>query len=164
MDRVEQIIELINNNPGIRYSEIMRLTGLKNGVLSHHLSKIEQSGKILVERTPRVARIYPCGMQKEQTMIIKNLRSQTASTIVLTLLDGDASFKDLVSKTKKSQGTVSLCLKSLCDDGLVERIFSNGNMMFHLVNERLVRSFVEIQRPSFIENTANHISDIFSSI
>ncbi|CDI05743.1 winged helix-turn-helix transcriptional regulator [Candidatus Nitrosotenuis uzonensis] len=164
MDRAEQIIDLVNNNPGIRYSEIMRLTGLKNGVLSHHLSKIEQSGKILIERTPRVARIYPCGMQKEQTMIIKNLRNQTAAAILLKLLCGDASFKDLVTETKKSQGTVSLCLKSLCDDGLVERIFNNGNMMFHLIDSTLVGSLVEIQRPSFIENTANNISDIFSSI
>lgn len=164
MDRAEQIIKLVHDNPGIRYSEMMRLTGLKNGVLSHHLSKIEQSGKILIERTPRVARIYPCGMQKEQTLIIKNLRNQTASTVLLKLLDGDASFKDLVSKTKKSQGTVSLCLKSLCDDGLVERVFNNGNMMFHLSDKQLVMSLVEIQRPSFIENTANNISDIFSSI
>jgi predicted transcriptional regulator len=164
MDRAEQIIELVNNNPGIRYSEIMRLTGLKNGVLSHHLSKIEQSGKILIERTPRVARIYPCGMKKEQTLIIKNLRNRTASTILLELISDDASFKDLVSKTKKSQGTISLCLKSLCDDGLVERVFNNGNMLFHLIDKHLVMSLVEIQRPSFIENTANNISDIFSSI
>jgi predicted transcriptional regulator len=66
MDRAEQIIQLVNEKPGIRFSEIMRETGLKNGVLSHHISKIEQAGKVTIERTPRVARLYPCGMPQEE--------------------------------------------------------------------------------------------------
>lgn len=164
MNRVEQIIQLVSENPGIRYSEIMRQTGLKNGVLSHHLSKIEQSGKILVERTPRVARVYPCGMQKEQTAVIRNLRNRTVRKIILDLIDDDLAFKDLVSKTKKSPGTISLYLKSLCDDGIVERTLVNGMVMFCLVDKSLVISLVDRQRPTFIENTANNISDIFSSV
>ncbi|MEM3144268.1 MAG: ArsR family transcriptional regulator [Candidatus Nitrosotenuis sp.] len=164
MDRAEQIIQIINRNPGIRYSEIMRETGLKNGVLSHHLTKIEQSGKILVERTPRVMRMYPCGMQKEETIIIKNLRNKTARTIMLNLLDADLSFKEIVSIAKKSQGTVSLCLKSLSDDGIVERTVNNRGIVFALSNKHLVGMLVDRQKPTFIENTANNISDIFSSI
>jgi predicted transcriptional regulator len=164
MDRTEQIIQLINKSPGIRYSEIMRETGLKNGVLSHHLAKIEQSGRILVERTPRVMRVYPCGMQKEETVIIKNLRNKTARTIILSLLDTDLSFKEIVSITKKSQGTVSLCLKSLSDDGIVERIVNTKGIVFTLPNKFLIGMLVDRQKPTFIENTANNISDIFSSI
>lgn len=164
MDRAEQIIQIINKHPGIRYSEIMRETGLKNGVLSHHLTKIEQSGKILVERTPRVMRVYPCGMQKEETVIIKNLRNKTARTIIQSLLDTDLSFKDIVSVTKKSQGTVSLYLKSLSDDGIIGRTVSSGRIAFTLSNRYLVGMLVDRQKPTFIENTANNISDIFSSI
>lgn len=163
MERTEQILQLINENPGIRFSEIMRQTGLKNGVLSHHLSKIEQSGKILVERTPRVARAYPCGMQKEQTTVIKHLKNPTSRTILVALLDGDLSFKDLVEATKKSQGTVSVSLKSLCDESLVERVFVAGNMMFHLADKDLISSQIA-RKPTFIENSANNISDIFSAI
>jgi predicted transcriptional regulator len=164
MDRTEHIIQIINKNPGIRYSEIMRETGLKNGVLSHHLTKIEQSGKILVERTPRVMRVYPCGMQKEETIIIRNLRNKTARTIMLSLLDTELSFKEIVSITKKSQGTVSLCLKSLSDDGIVERTVNSRGIVFALSNKYLVGMLVDRQKPTFIENTANNISDIFSSI
>lgn len=164
MDRVEQLIQLIHENPGIRFSEVMRHTGLKNGVLSHHLNKIEQSGKILIERTPRVARFYPCGMQKDHTAIIRHLKNPTSRRILEELSEEPLSFKSLVSKTKKSQGTVSLCLKSLCEGEIVERVFANGTMMFKLVNLPLVNSLIDKQRPSFIENTANNISDIFSSI
>lgn len=163
MERAEQILQLIHENPGIRFSEIMRQTGLKNGVLSHHLSKIEQSGKILVERTPRVARVYPCGMQKEQTIVIKHLKNPTSRRILVGLLDSVLSFRDLVEKTKKSQGTVSISLKSLCDDDLIERVFVDGNMMFRLIDKELINSQIAT-KTTFIENTANNISDIFSSI
>ena len=163
MDRIEQIIQLVNHSPGIRYSEIMRATGLKNGVLSHHLSKIEQSGRIMIERTPRVARLYPCGMKQEETILIKHLKNPTARRILTALLDGDLTFKDIVNKVKKSQGTVSLCLKNLCDDAVIQRKLNNRTLIFQLTNNVLLISLVEKQ-PSFIENSANNISDIFSSL
>ncbi len=164
MNRVEQIVYLVNERPGIRYSEIMRETGLKNGVLSHHLSKIEQAGRIIIERTPRVARLYPCGMPQQESIIIKNLRSPTAQKILSTLLEKDLKFKELVSRTKKSQGTVSLCLKVLCEEGIVHRKLENSISVFQLTNKPLLDSLIEKHRLSFIENSANNISDIFSSL
>lgn len=163
MDRTEQIIQLVNHSPGIRYSEIMRVTGLKNGVLSHHLSKIEQSGRIVIERTPRVARLYPCGMPQEQTQVIKHLKNPTARKILTVLLDNDLSFKEIVDRVKKSQGTVSLSLKILSDEGIIQRKFENGYLMFQLTNKTLLQSLIEKQ-PSFIESSADHIADIFSSL
>lgn len=67
--RTDTILELINKNPGIHFSEIMRETGFKNGVLSHHLSKIEESGQVLVQRSPRVARVYPCGIKVQEDSV-----------------------------------------------------------------------------------------------
>ncbi|MGQ0772346.1 MAG: winged helix-turn-helix transcriptional regulator [Nitrososphaerota archaeon] len=164
MDRTNLIIQLVNENPGIRYSEIMRETGLKNGVLSHHLSKIEQTGKIVIERTPRVARLYPCGTPQEESIVIKHLKSPTARKILTALLVKDLSFKELVHNVKKSQGTVSLSLKSLCEDDIVERTFVNGNLIFQLADKTLLNKLVETQKSSLIESSANNISDIFSSI
>jgi len=36
-DRDSQIQQIIEQNPGIQFREIMRSSGLKNGVLSHYL-------------------------------------------------------------------------------------------------------------------------------
>ena len=163
MDRAEQIIQLVHENPGIRYSEIMRETGLKNGVLSHHLSKIEQSGKLVIERTPRVARLYPCGTPQEESLIIKHLKNPTARKILISLRDRDLTFKEIVKRVKKSQGTISLSLKSLCEGEIVTRKLENGNLSFQLTNKELLESMV-VKQPSFVENTANNISDIFSSL
>ena len=53
----------IDNMPGIRYRELLRLTGLSNGVLAHHLSRLEKSSQIRVDRQKenRTTRYYSIG-------------------------------------------------------------------------------------------------------
>ena len=41
-DRHLQLQEIIEKHPGIQFREIMRTSGLKNGVLSHYLGKLEK--------------------------------------------------------------------------------------------------------------------------
>ena len=57
-NRDSQITDLIEQNPGIQFREIMRSSGLKNGVLSHYLGKLEKNGIIKAERGPRQTRFY----------------------------------------------------------------------------------------------------------
>jgi predicted transcriptional regulator len=35
-------------NPGIKFREIMREMGLKNGVLSYHIRKLEENGSVKI--------------------------------------------------------------------------------------------------------------------
>ncbi|MEM3063791.1 MAG: winged helix-turn-helix domain-containing protein [Candidatus Nitrosotenuis sp.] len=163
-ERTELIIQIVNENPGIRYSELMRETGFKNGVLSHYLSRIERDGKIMIERTPRVARLYPCGMSDEETTIIKNLHSSTSRQILLGLLERDMTFKEIVEQAKKSQGTVSLVLKNLGADEVVARKFQDGVITFTITNRKLVGQLVEKYKPKLIESVADNISDIMGSL
>jgi predicted transcriptional regulator len=164
MDRVSQIIQIITENPGIRYSEVMRQTGLKNGVLSHHLAKIERNGSIIVERTPRVARIYPCGINTEEANLLKYLRNPTMTKIIVALIDRRLSFKQVLDKVKKSQGTVSAYLKELTEAGIVNRKFLDSNLLFELVDSNNIKQVIEKNKTSIIERTADNISDIFSTI
>jgi predicted transcriptional regulator len=163
-ERAELIIQLVNENPGIRYSEVMRETGLKNGVLSHYLSKIEQAGKITIERTPRVARLYPCGMSDDEAIIIKSLRSSTSRQILLGLLEREMGFKEIVERVKKSQGTISIVLKNLAANEIIVRKFNDGAIIFDIRNRALVNHLITKYKPKAIESAADNISDIFSSL
>ena len=58
IDRSQKLQELIDDNPGIQFREIMRSSGLKNGVLSHYLKKLEDGGLVKVMRGPRQVRFY----------------------------------------------------------------------------------------------------------
>ena len=46
----DKIVKYVNEIPGIRYRELLRMTGLSNGVLSYHLRLLDNSGKIRVNR------------------------------------------------------------------------------------------------------------------
>ena len=46
----DKIIKYVNEIPGIRYRELLRMTGLSNGVLSYHLRSLDNSRKIRVNR------------------------------------------------------------------------------------------------------------------
>ena len=47
-----EILKHIVKNPGVRYRELLRLTGLANGVLSYHLKILEESKLLATAKTP----------------------------------------------------------------------------------------------------------------
>ena len=76
IDRSQKLQELIDDNPGIQFREIMRSSGLKNGVLSHYLKKLEDHGVVKVVRGPRQVRFYSPNITEEESIVIKALRKQ----------------------------------------------------------------------------------------
>ena len=121
IDRSQKLQELIDDNPGIQFREIMRSSGLKNGVLSHYLKKLEDGGVIKVMRGPRQVRFYSPNITEEESIVIKALRKETPRDLLLTLIKDDGlEFSQLVSEVKKSPSTVSLYLSQIVADGLVE--------------------------------------------
>ncbi len=43
-DRSSLLTNIIYKNPGLHFSEIIRVSGMKNGVLTHYLNKLESLG------------------------------------------------------------------------------------------------------------------------
>src|SRR5215831_2800800 len=111
MDRDLQIIDLIEKNPGIKFRELMRGTGMKNGVLSYHARKLEKNGVVKVERGLRQTRFFPLGITTEESILIKNLRQDTPRQILLSLYTSEIlSFNEIVERVSKSPSTVSTYL------------------------------------------------------
>ena len=44
--RRQAVIDLIKKTPGVSYNEIVRETRLSNGVISHYLIKLMESGEV----------------------------------------------------------------------------------------------------------------------
>ena len=121
IDRTQKLQELIDTNPGIQFREIMRSSGLKNGVLSHYLKKLEDNGVVRVMRGPRQVRYYSPNITEEESIVIKALRKETPRDLLLALIKDDGlEFTELVKEVKKSPSTVSLYLSKIVADGLVE--------------------------------------------
>jgi len=163
-DRDSQIQQIIEQNPGIQFREIMRSSGLKNGVLSHYLDKLEKNGIIKANRGPRQVRFYSPEITEEESIVIKALRRQTPHDLLLALVKEDGmEFSQLVKEVNKSPSTVSLYLSQLVDDGLVETKIVQLRKKYHIKTRDLIDKLVEDYRPSILEKPTSGFEDIINS-
>ena len=163
-ERDSQIQQIIEQNPGIQFREIMRSSGLKNGVLSHYLGKLEKNGIIKVIRGPRQARFYPPQITEDESTVIKALRKQTPRDLLLALIKEDGlEFAQLVKEVKKSPSTVSLYLSQIVEDGLVEIRLVALKKRYHIKTRDLIDKLIEDYRPSLLEKPTSGFEDIINS-
>ncbi len=116
----EALLRHIEENPGIRYRELLRLTGLVNGVLTYHLSALEKSDAIRVDRQSRMTRYYPLSVSDKESVILKYVRHEPVRKILFFILENSmCTFSEIVEHTKKAPSTVSSHLKRMREDGVV---------------------------------------------
>ena len=165
MDRISEIINVIEKNPGIKFREIMRKTGLKNGVLSYHAKKLEESGSIKIERNIGETRFYPLCVTEQESILIKNLRQDTPQHIVLSLIDGQSlTFNEIVSKAHKSPSTVSVFLNRLVDNNIIEIKILDLKKMYRLKNLDMTREIIQKYNPILLERTAYNLADTLANL
>ena len=163
-DRDLRIQQIIEQNPGIQFREIMRSSGLKNGVLSHYLGKLEKNGIIKVTRGPRQSRFYPPQITEDESLVIKALRKQTPRDLLLALIKEDGlEFSQLVKEVKKSPSTVSLYLSQIVDDGLVEIRLVSLKKRYYIKARDVIDKLIENYRPSLFEKPTSGFEDIINS-
>ena len=163
-DRDSQLQQIIEQNPGIQFREIMRTSGLKNGVLSHYLGKLEKNGIIKVERGQRQTRFFPPKITENESKVIKALRRQTPRDLLLALVRKDGlEFSELVSEVGKSPSTVSLYLSQIVDDGLVAIKLENLKKRYYIQARELMDKLIENYKPSLLEKSSSEFEDIFNS-
>ena len=164
IDRIQKLQTLIDDNPGIQFREIMRSSGLKNGVLSHYLKKLEVSGVVKVIRGPRQVRFYSPSITEEESIVIKALRKETPRDLLLALIKDDGlEFGQLVKEVKKSPSTVSLYLSQIVADGLVETKFVDLKKRYHIKVREIMDKLVEEHRPGSLDKPTSGFEDIINS-
>jgi predicted transcriptional regulator len=74
----EKILAHINESPGIRYRELLRLTGLSNGVLSFHLKKLKKSKLVKAKKLGyNTTRYYPIAVKANESNILDHVMNLT---------------------------------------------------------------------------------------
>lgn len=165
MDRSSEIISIVEKHPGIKFREIMREAGLKNGVLSYHARKLEQMGSVKIERKSGETRFYPLCVTEKESSLITSLRRDTQRYILLALLENESlSFNDIVDKVKKAPSTVSTFLSKLVDDDIVKIKIIDLKRVYCLRNVDMVHEIIEKYNPVLLERTAYNFADTFSNL
>ena len=165
-ERATKLIQVIEKNPGIKYREIMRFTGLKNGVLSHHLDKLEKSGVVQVVREPRQTRFYPLIVSETESKIIKNLRRHTTRKIIHTLMinkDG-LPFNEIVDCVNKAPSTVSFYLSQLVEEGIIILSLNERKKKFLIKDRESVDKLIEDYQPGLLDKPVTGLEDIINAL
>ena len=122
MNRRSTVLEIVEKNPGIRFNEIMRISNIKNGTLSHYIKKLVDDGEIILEQSPRVTRMYPSGISEKETKICRHLTTPTQKNIILYLLKNKIStsieIKDFLGK---SPSVISVNLNELFKEKIISK-------------------------------------------
>ena len=165
-----KLLNHIDKNPGIRYMELLRRTGSTNGVLSYHLSELENSKQIAVDRKRGTTRYYPAIIPKEVSIAIGNIRNPIRRQIISLLLKYDTcTFTQLASNSVKVPSTVFWHIKKLLDDGIVTKAsvgFSsnssliNSHRYYCLANKALIGDILS----KYIRSPLDEIVDDYRNI
>jgi DNA-binding transcriptional ArsR family regulator len=160
------ILMHINNNPGIRYKELLRLTGLANGTLEYHLKILERSHKVTVERHPgRRARYYPICIPTDESQILGYLRNNVARQIVIFILEHDfCTFNEVLGHIKKAASTASWHLKRLSEAGIILVTYGQEYHLYRVTNSKLVREVLYKYEESFRDKIANRYYEMFGEV
>jgi predicted transcriptional regulator len=157
MDRKTIVTELVENNPGIRFNEIMRLSEIRNGTLSHYVKKLEEEERIILERTPRVTRLYPPGLSTNDSKICKYLTIETHRRLILYLLKKDvATATEIRGFLKKSPSVVSVNLNELFREKIIQKEYDIPSNKYSLKNPEQVKGVLGEYYPSLLDKITNN--------
>lgn len=176
----QKLLVCIDENPGIRYRELLRLINFSNGVLSYHVNKLEKLDLVNVERKTRITRFFPRNISNEIMGILGNLRNQTSYEIIkLVYESGPISQRGIVKYTRKASSTISWHMKKLLDCNIIciknrdfnydENIASGSKIqykkvkLYDLLNRNLVNDLI-YNTNKYIDNVVNNYSEMIDSL
>jgi DNA-binding MarR family transcriptional regulator len=175
----QKLLLCIDENPGIRYRELMRLIKFPNGVLSYHIDKLEKMDLVNVERKSRITRFFPRNISNDIMGILGNLRSQTSYEIIKLLYEkGPISQQEIIKNTRKAASTISWQMKKLLDDNIIcikikdfnydenkdlgSNIQGKKTKLYDLLNRNLVNDLF-YRTNKYIDSVVTNYSEIVDS-
>ena len=130
----------IKKHPGIRYRQLLRLSGLANGVLSFHLKKLKKSKLVKVKKLGyNTTRYYPRAVKTADSDILDYLLDSTRRKIIFFLPEHSISrFKGILHHIDRALPTTSVQFLNMA--GLSMFSLDKNNQFYQLKNKsRIIR-------------------------
>lgn len=159
--RVNQILAILEEKPASRFTDLMKSSGLKNGVVSHYLKMMEKTGLIRAKRIKNQDWYFASTFDESKDFLFIHLRKETSKKILLFLLDGDATFAEILERIKKSPSTLSITLSNLLKANLVI-IRPDLVKKYSIANKEITIKALEQARPNTFDTIKDRFADSFS--
>jgi predicted transcriptional regulator len=166
-ERKTLLMDHISNVPGIRYRELLKLSGFSNGVLFYHLRGLEEAGLVRVERksAKKTTRYYPNNISEIESAILSCLRHQPLREIILFILENrQCSFSDIVNYTDKAISTVSSHLGHLKQEEIISTRRSGQGFLYSLANPELIANVALKYKLRLFDKSVNNFIDMVGEL
>jgi len=137
------LTDIIYKNPGLHFSEIIRVSGIKNGVLTYYLNKLESTGIINIKRERDKTRFYSPEINLEERKIIKFLRKETPKKIIFSLMDNSMEYPEIVNRIGKSSPTISQNLSELLNNDLIFFKLEDSKKKYFIKKNSLIKKLIK---------------------
>ena len=144
----------------------MRVTGLKNGVVTHHTRKLEDRQKIQVKRKRGNTRFFPKHMDEYELVIFEMLRRKTTREIIMVLLDSPKglTFSQIIDNLGKAQSTISEYMQILLQEKVVQIRLDQRQKFFQLKKIDVVNDILKRYDSSLLTQTIHNFKDMFEML
>ena len=154
IDRKQVVLDIVQNNPGIRFNEIMRISNIRNGTLSHYVKKLVEDEHIELERSPRVTRLYPAGIPENEARICKYLTMPTQKKLIVFLLKKElATSIEIKEFLKKSPSVVSVNLNELFKAKIINKKYDIPSNKYSIKNPEQITGILNEYYPDLLTKT-----------
>jgi predicted transcriptional regulator len=167
----QNLINIIEKNPGIRYRELLRSTNLSNGVLTYHLTELAGSNIINVERRRGVTRYYSVQISSEESKVISHIRNIISRKILLLIIErGSCTLSEIAVLTNKAPSTISWYLQRLLDANIIKKKSTSSNGVYYksrfyeVANKILVLDMLSKYVESPFEKVVSNYSEIVEEL
>lgn len=156
----------IRETPGIRYRELLRLTGLSNGALEYHLRILEKNDRIKVDRLKgKRARYYSIDISADESHILGFTRNNVSRQIVTFILEHElCTFGEILEHTKKAPSTLSWHLKRLSKAAIISVTYGKNRQLYQVLDSKFVEEILYKYEEVFREQVANGCYEIFERL
>ena len=159
------LMKQIEQTPGIRYRELLRLTGLVNGVLTYHLTALERANVIKVNRESRITRYYPVSVSDQESAILKFIRHEPIRQILLFILEHDmCTFQEIVEDSEKAPSTVSTHLKRLKEARIISVRYGEHHQLYRVAERDLVAEVLSKYTTSFVDKVVDNYTEMLEEL
>jgi len=164
--RHHQILEIIHENPGLNFRDIMRITGFKNGVLSYYVNKLEKWNKVMVIRKIGNTRFFPKDVTEFESNLLEMLRRPTPYKIIFQLSKNPTglTMHDIVNNSGKAQSTISTYLQLLLSKKIVIVRLDEKKKIFMLKNISEFRLIIQKYNFKPVNETIQNFNEMFESL
>lgn len=159
----EEILELIDNNPGLHFREIQRRTGTAVGQVEYHLYQLEKMDKIVIKKDGKLRRYFSTAKgSPTERKIVYYLRNNISREIVMNLINKEYEYLDQVLKARKNKRErVQNQVGDLINDRIIIVEEMDGKKVVKLRDKDVIINTLRRFKDSFIGTMASNLMAMF---